>query len=141
VSLFIIVYAFLSKRPPCEKNILPLAHTWFTVSSHCSANHIVPNGCCFENCIKAHQTGYEWLFFLHVQGNPTCWNNKFLLLFALIPGSVSFTQGVPSKLRLTRVLQNQPVSILGLKTVLQKDKLDSFLFMIRCLVFGLGYYL
>jgi hypothetical protein len=29
---------------------------------------------------------------------PTCWNNKFLLLFALIPGSVWFTRGVPDNL-------------------------------------------
>jgi hypothetical protein len=24
--------------------------------SHCSANHIVPNGCCSENCVKAFRT-------------------------------------------------------------------------------------
>jgi hypothetical protein len=34
----------------------------------------------------------------------TTLNNKFLLLFASIPGSMSFTQGVPC-IRLTRVLQ------------------------------------
>jgi hypothetical protein len=33
---------------------------------------------------------------------PVCWNNKFLLLFASIPGSVWFTQGVLSKLRPAR---------------------------------------
>jgi hypothetical protein len=52
-------------------------------------------------------TGYTWSFSLSMcRMTPTCWNNKFLLLFALI-GSVLFTQGVPGKLRLARVLQKQ----------------------------------
>lgn len=36
---------------------------------------------------------------------PVSWNNKFILLFVLIPSSLSFTQGIPGKLRLARVLQ------------------------------------
>jgi hypothetical protein len=41
------------------------------------------------------------------RATPTCWSNKFLLLFASIFGSVLFTQGIPCKLRLARVLQER----------------------------------
>ena len=64
--------------------------------SHCSASHIVPNGCCPGSFIKSSLNELHVVTTApKVQDDPTHWNNKFLLLFASILAQHGSLRGSP----------------------------------------------